>query len=54
MHHRSLVVREREMLDDILCSSFKTLIIKLLCLVNQWINDKYLTPQGNLVTHELI
>ena len=54
MHDSSLVVREREVLDDVLGSSFKTLIVKFLCLVDQRIYHKNLTSQRNLVLHELI
>ena len=52
MHHRRLVIRERELVHDLLCSCFKTLIIKFFCFVDQRVDNEYLPSLGDLVFHE--
>ena len=54
MDDGSLVIRERELIHNIFCSSFKTLIIKLFCFVNQRIYNEDLTSKCNLLSHEII
>ena len=54
MYDRCLVFRERELLHDVFSSCFKALIVKLFCFVDERVNNEDLTPEGYLVTHELI